>query len=44
LKNDYFDYLEKKVFEEKRKKYLEDRFEQLETTSAKKANTELANI
>ena len=44
LKNDYFDYMEKKIFEEKRKKYLEDRFEQLETSSAKKANTQLANI
>jgi hypothetical protein len=36
--------MERKIFEEERKKYLEDRFEQLETSSSKKANTQLANI
>jgi hypothetical protein len=36
--------MEREIFEKKRKKFLEDKFEQLETSSTKKANTQLANI
>ena len=41
LKKDYFKYLEKKAFEEKRKKFLKDKFEELWNISSKKAKNRL---
>ena len=44
LKKDYLVYLDKKIFEEKRKKFLEEKFRELDDISSKQTTQRLAKI
>ena len=44
LKKDYLTYLDKKIFEEKRKKFLEDKFRALDDISSKQTTQRISKI